>query len=225
LKNKKTKEKMINLEGENMKKLNENNQPGKELIEKSENPIVIVSIPDDLIEAVAAICGQDALWVKIVETGFLLNDKVIPEISGQIIGINLYGVRWTDKQPHKITYNPGKDLPEGYGLRCDLFVKVHGQVIGISMSKSSLKYQFSPYVRNLKNNGLRPEDLITRLRIKQATNKFGSFNVVIFDAVGKVSEPTLVTTPPIVSEPPASSPPQSQESVNTQTSDPSNPWT
>ena len=67
----------------------------------------------------------------------------------------------------------------------------------------------------MKNKGLRPEDVISRLRVKQATNKFGSFNVVIFDAVDKVPEPTPVTPPPVVNEPPHSiiHPPQPQGSA------------
>ena len=219
----KVKELTKTYQGGEMKKSHKIAQTGKELIAKSENPIVVVNISDDEIDFILEIGGQDATWVKIVETGFLLNDKVIPEISGQITGINLYGVRWTDKQPHKITYDPRKDLPEGYGLRCDLFVKAHGQVVGISMSKSSLKYQFSPYVRNLKNNGLRPEDVITRCRVKQASNRFGSFNVVIFDVVDKIPEPIPVTPPPVVNEPPVSPPAQPQGSA-TQAADPSNPW-
>ena len=206
-----------------MKTLNKNNKSGKELIEKSENHNLVVDIPDDVIEAVAAIGDQVALWVKIVETGFLLNDKVIPEISGRIINMNLHYVKWTDKKPHKIPFDLGKELPEGYESRLDLFVEVDGQVVGISLPKSSLKYHLSPYVRNLKNNGLRPEDVISRLRVKQVTNKYGSFNVVIFDAVDKVPEPIPVTPPPVVNQAPDSSPPQQPGSA-TQAADPSNPW-
>ena len=206
-----------------MKTLNKNNKSGKELIEKSENHNLVVDIPDDVIEAVAAIGDQVALWVKIVETGFLLNDKVIPEISGRIINMNLHYVKWTDKKPHKIPFDLGKELPEGYESRLDLFVEVDGQVVGISLPKSSLKYHLSPYVRNLKNNGLRPEDVISRLRVKQVTNKYGSFNVVIFNAVVKVAEPIPVTPSPVVNQAPDSSPPQQQGS-GTQAADPSNPW-
>ena len=170
----KQKEKENNqIKGETMKKTEKNSQTGKELIPKSENPI-IVKISDDVIEAVAAIGDQVALWVKIVETGFLLNDKVIPEISGRIINMNLHYVKWTDKKPDKIPFDLGKELPEGYESRLDLFVEVDGQVVGISLPKSSLKYHLSPYVRNLKNNGLRPEDVISRLRVKQVTNKYVS---------------------------------------------------
>ena len=99
------------------------------------------------------------------------NDKIISEMCGRIIRIILYGVKWSDKKPDKIPFDPGKDLPEGYEPRCDLFIEVGKQVIGISLSKTSLKYHFSPYVRNLKNNGLRPEDVISRLRVKQATKR------------------------------------------------------
>ena len=67
----KQKEKENNqIKGETMKKTEKNSQTGKELIPKSENPI-IVKISDDVIEAIAAISEMIALWVKIVETGFL----------------------------------------------------------------------------------------------------------------------------------------------------------
>jgi hypothetical protein len=192
-------------------------------LNKSENPIVVVNIPDEVIDAIVEIGDQVALWAKVTETGFLINDKIFSEISGRIINMNLHYVKWTDKKPHKILFELGKKLPEGYESRLDLFVEVDGQVVGISLSKSSLKYHLSPYLRNLKNIGMRPEDVISRLRVKQVTNKFGSFNVVIFDAVDKVAEPIPVTPSPVVNQAPDSSPPQQQGSA-TQAADPSNPW-
>jgi hypothetical protein len=220
----KVKELTKTYQGGEMKKSHKIAQTGKELIAKSENPIVVVNISDDVIDFILDIGNQVALWAKPTETGFSANDKIIEEIIGRIVNIKAYLVKWIDKQPHKIPINPGEDLPEGYEPRCDLFIDVGGQVIAISLSKSSLKFHLSPYVRNLKNKGLGPEDVITRLRVKQATNKFGSFNVVIFDLVDKVSDPTPVTPPPIVNKPPASLPPQPQGSVITQSADPSNPW-
>jgi hypothetical protein len=209
-------------EGE-MKKSHKIVQAGKELILKPENAIVVIDITDNVIDVILEIGGQDAIWAKPTETGFSANDKIIEEIIGRIVKMKIYGVKWTDKQPHKIPINPGEDLPEGYEPRCDLFVDVGGQVIAISLSKSSLKYHLSPYVRNLKNNGLRPEDVLTRCRVKQASNRFGSFYVVIFDVVDKVPEPIPVTPPPVVNEPPVSPPAQPQGSA-IQAADPSNPW-
>jgi hypothetical protein len=52
-------------------------------------------------------------------------------------------------------------------------------------------YQLSPYVRYLKNIGLRPDNVFTKLSVETASNAYGNFNVVIFKMVGPVDDVTV----------------------------------
>jgi hypothetical protein len=153
--------------------------------EKRGGDLVTVNIPKETIDEVIKIGDDVAMWSKVVDGGFSINDKIITEYDGIILGINLYCVRWENKQPHKIpNILKEEDIPEGYERRADLKILVDGQIIGISLPKSSLKYQLSPYLRYLRNCGLKPNDVVTRLKSKQVSNSYGTFNVVVFEMLG-----------------------------------------
>ena len=144
--------------------------------------ITTVTIPDETIEKIISIGDGTAIWAKLVDGGFSINDKIITEMKGVICGINPYLVKWENKQPHKIQHISDDDkIPPGYERRVDLRILVDEQIVGISLAKSSFKYQLSPFLRYLRNCGLRPENVVTRLRSKQVSNVHGTFNVVVFE--------------------------------------------
>jgi hypothetical protein len=158
---------------------------------------VLINIPDETIDEIITIGDDAAVWAKLVDSGFLINDKTIPTIEGIIYQIHPYLVRWEGKQPHKIPHvSNDEEIPDGYERRVDLKVLVDGQLIGLSLSKSSVKYQLSLYLKYLKSNGLRPELVLTRLLSKKVSNVHGTFNVVVFEMLGSAKNTTVKKVEP-----------------------------
>lgn len=157
---------------------------------RKDDGLVVIRIPDERIDQIINLGEDSTFWLKVSSGGFVANDRVIPQLIGIITDIVPYFVRWEGKVPTKIPISD--QIPDGFEIRCDIKVLVDGQVVGISLSKSTVRYQLSPYIRSLKNSGVKPEEVFSRLRVKQATNAYGTFNVVIFECVG----PAKTTGPP-----------------------------
>lgn len=183
---------------------------------KESRDLVTIDISEDTIEEIIAIGNDVAIWAKVVDGGFSANDKTVPEIIGNICGISPYLVKWEGKQPHKIPHVvDDSEIPEGYERRVDLKILIDGQIVGVSLSKSSFIFQLSPYIRHLKNNGLRPEDVVTRLRTKQVSNLQFSFNIVIFEMLGSTKNATAKKVGP-QSGPDQGTPPAVPQSASVQ---------
>ena len=167
----------------NGKNNNGKNKETKELTLKSNTT---PSIPDQTIEDVIALADDTCQWCKLVTGGFkfINQDKIAPEIIGRMMSIKPYlidfdqGDRLPAKKPH---VKDDIQIPEGYFRRCDVKLSADGQLLGLSLAPSSMKWQLSPYLKYLKNQGLRPDEVITRIRSKQASNIQGTFNVAVFE--------------------------------------------
>ena len=151
----------------------------------NQNGLINIEIPEETINLVASMADENAVWPKLTDGGFLLNEKVIPELKGVLAAIRPYYVKWTNKKPEKIPFN-GQEAPEGFELKCDIRLNVKGTVIGLSLAKTSIKAHLSPYLKFLKNSGLKPYEVITRIRSKAVSSSHGKFNVAIFDCCGTV---------------------------------------
>ena len=105
--------------------------------------------------------------------------------------VNAYLIKFESGTPTKIP-NVVNDLeiPKGYERRCDVkFLTSGGEVLGISLPPSSTKFYLSPYLKYLKNRNLRPEDVLTRVTSKQASNKHGTWPVAVFELADPKAEP------------------------------------
>jgi hypothetical protein len=130
-------------------KAERSNNMQKELIvkENRDGNLVPVSIPDETIEQIISMGNNVAMWGKLVDNGISINNKTIAEARGIIIDIHQYLVKWDNKQPHKIANVVNdEDIPEGYERRVDLKILIDDQIVGISLAKSSFKYQLAPYL-------------------------------------------------------------------------------
>jgi len=154
------------------------------------------AIPDENIKSIIDLSDDIAIWCKLVPGGFQFANqgKIVEELVGQVVSINPYlinfdaGDRLPAKKPH---VKEDTQIPEGYSRRCDIKIITGGQVVGISLAPSSMKFQLSPYLKYLKNQGLRPEDVITRITSKQVSNNMGTFQVAVFETVDeKRKEPS-----------------------------------
>jgi hypothetical protein len=154
------------------------------------------SIPPDNVKAVIEMSDDLAMWCKLVRGGFQFanQDKIVEELVGQLVSIQPYlinfdaGHRVPAKLPH---VKSDLEIPEGYSRRCNVKIVAGGQVVGISLAPSSMKFQLSPYLKYLKNQGLRPEDVVTRITSKQVSNNMGTFQVAVFEtADDKRKEPS-----------------------------------
>jgi len=149
-----------------------------------------VSIPDEDIDAVAALSDDLAQWAKLVPGGFQFpnRDKVIPELVGTIKSITPYLVKFENGVPSKLPHEPDDyKIPEGFERRSDVKIEVNDMVIGLSLAPSTIKHQLSPYVKYLRNQGLRPEQVSTRIQSRQASNNFGTWNIAVFSMAGDAS--------------------------------------
>jgi hypothetical protein len=158
-------------------------------------PETVPAIPDENLEAVIDMSDDLAVWSKLVPGGlqFPSQDKIIPEVTGRLIQVTPYlinfdlGDRLPAKKPH---VRDDIEIPEGYSRRCDIKLDAGGQVIGLSLAPSSMKFQLSPYLKYLKNQGLRPEDVVTRVTSKQVSNNMGTFQVAVFEMVDGKEKPS-----------------------------------
>jgi hypothetical protein len=157
------------------------------------------TIPDENIDAMIDLSDDIALWVKLVPGGFQFanHDKIVPELVGKIVSVVPYLINFEagDRIPAKLPHvKSDLEIPEGYSRRCDVKILTGGQIVGISLAPSSMKFQLSPYLKYLRNQGLRPEDVVTRITSKQVSNNMGTFQVVVFVVVNETGKP--VDTPP-----------------------------
>jgi hypothetical protein len=144
------------------------------------------AIPDESIDSVIEMSDDIAIWCKPVRGGFQFanQDKIVPELVGKLVSITPYLINFDegDRQPAKLPHvKTDVEIPEGYSRRCDIKILAGGQVIGISLAPSSMKFQLSPYLKYLKNQGLRPEQVTTRITSKQVSNQMGTFQVTVFE--------------------------------------------
>jgi hypothetical protein len=153
------------------------------------------AIPDENIQNVIDLSEDIAIWCKLVLGGFQFanQDKIVPELVGPMVSIQSYLINFDagDRQPAKLPHvKSDLEIPEGYSRRCDVKVLTGGQVVGISLAPSSTKFQLSPYLKYLKNQGLRPEDVVTRITSKQVSNNMGTFCVAVFEATDGEKKPS-----------------------------------
>ena len=152
------------------------------------------AIPDENVKAVIDMSDDVAIWGKLVPGGiqFPNQDKIVPEIIGQLVQITPYlinfvaGDRLPAKKPH---VKDDIEIPEGYSRRCDIKLNAGGQVIGLSLAPSSMKFQLSPYLKHLQNQGLRPDKVLTRITSRQVSNNMGTFQVAVFEVANEKGMP------------------------------------
>jgi len=170
------------------------------------------TIPDESIGHVIELSEDIAIWCKPIPGGFQFTnqDKTIPEIIGYMVGIVPYLINFDsgDRAPAKLPHVASDlEIPEGYSRRCDVKIKTADQIIGLSLAPSSVKYQLSPYLKYLRNQGLRPEQVPTRLTSRTVSNNMGSFQVVVFEVAESRKEIT-----PSTKKTPSETPPPEQTS-------------
>jgi hypothetical protein len=182
----------------------------KDLIKMEMRDIETREIPDETVQEIIGIGEDVPHWAKVTEGGFLIFEKTIPELEGIICELYNYLVEWDGKKPHKIPTVPSdSQIPEGYERRVDMKVMIGDQLVGISLAKSSIKYHLAPYLKYLSNHGYKPNDVVTKFRIKQVSNVHGSFPVTTFSMVGLIKSPEE-----IVSNSPYQKNPEAKPSVS-----------
>ncbi len=147
----------------------------------------VPAIPNEKLQAVMDLAGDEIIWLKTVEGGFKLvkQDKFVKNITGRIISVEPYLMRFENGVPTKIPHIADDlQIPEGFERRCDIKIRTGDQVLGLSLPSSSFRYNLSPYLRFLHGKGLRPEQVSTKVFSRQATNNMGTWPVACFELVG-----------------------------------------
>lgn len=153
----------------------------------------VPGIPDEKLQAVMDVSGDQTEWLKTVEGGFkvIKQDKFIKNVTGRIISVDPFLMTFENGIPKKLPHVADDlKIPEGYERRCDIKVLVADQkIFGISLPSSSFKFNLSPYIKFLHGKGLRPEQVVTKIFSKQASNSMGTWAVACFELVG-TDQPT-----------------------------------
>jgi len=150
---------------------------------------VSIKIPEETLQEVINMADDQVLWMKPTQFGFSYGDKVVPEIRGAIVQVNPYLVKFDGKQAIKKPHvSSDHDIPEGFERRCDIKLDAGaGQIVGVSLSKSSFRGGLAPYLKYLNNQGLKPHEVLTVMRTRIATNQYGQFAVVNFAVADETS--------------------------------------
>jgi hypothetical protein len=149
----------------------------------------LMTMDYDTIDSIIDTCEGDSMFVKLVQGGFMVSDRIVPELVVRIIGNEPYWMRWVNNQPEKLELTPGQTPPEGYELRTDLTMLAGEQQLKLSLSKTSVAYQYKPYLIFLKQQKLTPADVLTKLRSQNRKNAYGSYQQVTFEMVETVAAP------------------------------------
>ena len=144
------------------------------------------AIPEDRLDAVIGLSEDQTMWLKLVEGGLkvVAQDKFIKNVTGAIIDVTPYLMKFENGVPSKIPHVADDlQIPAGYERRCDVKIAADGQVFGLSLAPSSTRFYLSPYLKFLRSRGLRPEEAVTRVSSKQASNDRGTWSVAVFELI------------------------------------------
>ena len=169
--------------------MEDKNLPG--IPPESKPPSVSKQVVDEIIELSEDVC----MSVTVEKDGFRFKnqDKLVPELVGRIRSIVNYiayfpgGGQAPIKKPW-VKYDV--DIPEDFKRRADVIMGINGQLVSIRLSPTSIKYQLGPYLKHLRNQGLEPEDVITRCTTRTASNELGSWAVVVFEVADEKRVPS-----------------------------------
>jgi hypothetical protein len=165
----------------------------KDLVVREETrPAIAEDVIDDIIE----MSDDTAMWGRLTQDGihFASQDKTVPYIVGPITGLDRYLVMFPGpgQKPVKKPWTKNDaEIPEDFSRRVDvrIYSNQFQQYIGVSLSESSAKFQLSPYLKYLHNQGIRPEEAITKISTRQASNDKGTWSVAIFELVDTTGTP------------------------------------
>ena len=130
---------------------------------------------DDVIAQVASLSSRDVGWLKYSESGFFLGEvHYADELRGIIFDTKLYCIKFAPgDRPHRVPFVSVDDVPDGYEVRTDVFLKLDdGETVGISMSPSSTN-SYSHFVRKLLEQRLSVNRVLTVLSTRMVANKKG----------------------------------------------------
>jgi len=143
--------------------------------------LISADVPEDVVNRIASYGKGASLWGRLCEEGFRLNDKIHPELRGYITRMRDKLVKFENSKPIEMEIPDNGDIPPGYRIRVDLNLLVEDQAIGLSLPESSVKYRLSPYIEALRDAGLKPSAVMTRLWVETVQGKRGKFLVVCFE--------------------------------------------
>lgn len=194
-----------------------------ELAKLEAQQVVEFKLDDEVLSQIVEL-ADGTLWVKVTQLGFVWGDKVAAELVGVIADIRLHCIRWEGQIPTKIPFT--NTPPEGFKARVDLKIMVSGQMVGLSLPPSTVSKQLAPFLTYLKNQNFRPDQVITRLQTRQASNAYGSFTVVVFECLGPINGQTAASA--VEKSPAANTPPSVQNGqvvdAHFKAADSGNPW-
>jgi hypothetical protein len=172
-------------------------------VEKKKNNIdkKALTIPNINLNQCEGLADDITLWAKFdkAAAGIVIESqgKTLPNLRGRLVFIEPYLGKWTDGVLEKLPHVENKnEIPKGFERRCDIKIDSGGTLVGLSLAKSSFEFQLCPYLKHLKNQGLRPEEVTTRIRTRMASNSQGKWPIAVFDIVEGESDNVTPQQPP-----------------------------
>ena len=135
-------------------------------------------IPEETLEKLLRTAEQNILLASVQKDGgFEVKNASFEALTGVMIAIEPYLVRWERKEPHRIPYKEDElDWPEDYKPGCDVTIVNPERIrIKFSLSKSSFQYELCDYIKFLDSQGLKSHEVETRFTTRQVHGQFGTY--------------------------------------------------
>jgi hypothetical protein len=165
-------------------------------------------IPQETLDRLLKTSEQNTILASVKKDGgFEAKNSWFESLTGVIVSIDPYLVKWERKEPHKLPYIEDElDWPQDYKPGCDLTIFTSERVrIKFSLSKSSFQYELCDYIKFLDLRGLKPHQVLTKFTTRQVHGQFGEYTVVVphlvseneSDGVVDLSAPQPVEEPEV----------------------------
>jgi len=151
-----------------------------------------VEISDATLDDLSEMAKRITTMAKLVEGGIEIDGTTYGDITGRITGVKIYLISFPGEgQPPEIIGNviDDDDIPEGFSRRADVTIQCGSQLVQLKLPPYSTNYILPKYVTALADEGLRPEDVVTRVTSERKRGKNMQWNAAKFATV-KVLNPS-----------------------------------
>lgn len=139
-------------------------------------------IPEETLDRLLKTAEQNTILASVKKDGgFEVKNAWFEALTGVIVSIDDYLIKWENREPHKIVYIPDElDWPEGYKPGADVTIlTTERKRVKFALSKSSFQYELCDYVEFLNTRGLKPHEVVTKFTTRQVDGQYGTYTVVV----------------------------------------------
>ena len=169
-----------------MKKDNENQEKNDEII-LSNNEL---TVSDEAVDDLNDMADERPSFIKMIDNGLEIDGKKFNRVRAILHDAKLYFIKFhgaglpVERKPYVKGYS---NIPEGFERRCDVQARVNDVDYILSLPPTSTT-QLAKYNKFLSNENLKLTDMVTELSVTKKTGSNGTYNCIVFEAVGKLDK-------------------------------------